>query len=101
MLSYNDINIDLVIRILSIIVLLPTQLWLCFKVKKRLVRLLPVIILVLLVVSFLGIASSRTGWDSLGYVIFAIYTVYMLFVCVSGWLIWWIVYYLKHKKNRK
>ncbi|MBR3841177.1 MAG: hypothetical protein IKM20_08585 [Erysipelotrichales bacterium] len=42
-ITYGNLDFDLMLRIASIIVLLPIQLWLCFKVKKRLVRLLPVV----------------------------------------------------------
>ena len=97
-ITYGNLDFDLMLRIASIIVLLPIQLWLCFKVKKRLVRLLPVVFFFVLGIAFVCLASISTGWDSLGYIIFAIYAAYMLFVCGVGWLIWWLVNYCKNRK---
>lgn len=72
----------------SVIILFPIQLLLCFKVKSRTVRLLPIIILSVLTAALVITALAVQGWDGLGYALFAIFTGFMLFMCGIGWGIW-------------
>ena len=92
----GDINIAPFIWIFTLIVVLPVQLALCFKVKSKNIRLLPVIILSILTVAAAIAATIRTDWDALFYLICAVYLAIMLFVCGIGWGIWVIV----RKKNK-
>lgn len=82
---------------LSIAVFLPIQLLLCFKAKRRMIRLLPVIILSVLTVFFLVMAVTATGWDGIGYIFLAIFISFMLLACGIGWGIWAIIRFVKKK----
>lgn len=92
----GDINIAPFIWIFTLIVVLPVQLALCFKVKSKLVRLLPVIILSTLTLIAAIAATTSIDWDALFYLICAVYLAIMLFVCGIAWGIWAIV----RKKNK-
>lgn len=81
----GDIEVTTLVLHLSIAVFLPIQLLLCFKVKRKMLRLLPVIILSVLTAFFLIMAATATGWDGLGYIFLAIFTGLMLLACGIGW----------------
>ena len=82
--------------LLSVFVLFPGQLLLCFKVRSLALRLLPVILLALLAGSFLLLALCSPSWDGLGYLFLAIFAGVMLAACGIAWAIWAIT----KKKNR-
>ena len=90
-----DIRTDIFVLILSAILLI-AQLLLCFKVKKTVVRLIPVCLLSCLTVVFTALIFVFEGWDSLGFLIIAICSAALLLVCGLGWGIWWLV---KNRKN--
>lgn len=92
----GDVNIALFIWIFILIVVLPLQLVLCFKVKSKFMRLLPVIVLSVLIIASAVAATVGTDWDVLFYLICTVYFAIMLFVCGFGWGIWAII-----KKARK
>lgn len=94
---YGDIELTTLTLIVSVVILLPIQLLLCFKVKSRTIRLLPIVILSVLTVAFVVMCFSIPGWDGLGYVFLAIFTGFMMFMCGIGWGIWAIVSCLKKK----
>ena len=75
----------------SIVIFLPVQLLLCFKVKRRLVRLLPVLVLSVLTAVFFFLAFSNKGWEALGYVFLAFYVGLMALACGAGWGVWAII----------
>ena len=83
----------------SIVVLLPVQILLCFKVKRKVIRLLPVILLSIPTLFFIAMAITATGWDNLGYIFPAIFTGFMLIICGIGWGIWAITIFIKRKKD--
>ncbi len=95
----GDINFTWVIIIASLVVVLPLQICLCFRVKSVWVRLAPVIVLTLAGVVFLlyGI-TWKNGWEFIGFLIFAIYAGYLLFVCGVGWLVWAVARLLRKRK---
>lgn len=84
----GDIELTTLVLIVSIVILLPLQLLLCFKVKKLLFRLLPIIILSVLTIAFIVMNFLIPGWDGLGYLFFAIFSGFMIFMCGVGWGIW-------------
>ncbi len=88
-LGIGDINFTSLIIIVSIAVVLPLQILLCFKGKSVWVRLAPVIVFALAVVALLlyGFLWSD-GWEGIGFLFFAIYAGDLLFVCGVGWLVW-------------
>ena len=94
----GDIELTTAVLIFSIVVLLPIQLLLCFKVKSRAIRLLPVILLSIPTIIFTVMSVAITGWDGLGYIFLAIFTGFMLLMCGVGWGIWAISKHIKKKK---
>ena len=85
----GDIELTTVVLIFSVIVLLPFQLLLCFKVKSKTILLLPVILLSIPILFFIVMAT--TDWDHLGYTFLVIFLGFMLLMCGIGWGIWWII----------
>ena len=86
----GDIELTTVVLNLSSAVFLPVQLLLCFKVKSKMIRLLPVIVLSAITAFLVVMAAMATGWDGLGYIFLAIFTGLMLLACGIGWGIWGI-----------
>ncbi|MBQ7920085.1 MAG: hypothetical protein IJ324_09125 [Lachnospiraceae bacterium] len=92
---YGDVELTTLTLIMGIVLLLPIQLLLCFKVKSRTIRLLPVIILSVLVVTFIVMCLANPGWDGLVYIFLAIFAGIMMFMSGIGWAIWAIVKKIK------
>ena len=92
----GEMELTTLTLLLSVFLLLPLQLLLCFKVRSRLLRPLPVILCSLLVGTFLLLALYTPGWDGLGYIFLALFAGFMLTSCGIGWLIWAI---LRKKKK--
>ncbi len=84
--------------IVSAVALLPIQLLLCFRVRSRMIRLLPVVVLALTALIFCCKAVTSTDWDSFGYTFLAILAGLMLFMCGIGWGIWAIVGIVKKRR---
>ena len=95
----GDIELTTAVLIFSIVVLLPIQLLLCFKIKSRAIRLLPVILLSIPTIIFVMMSVAITGWDGLGYIFLAIFTGFMLLMCGVGWGIWAISKVIKKKRG--
>ena len=95
----GDIELTTAVLIFSVVVLLPIQLLLCFKVKSKAIRLLPVILLSIPTIIFVMMSVAITGWDGLGYIFLAIFTGFMLLMCGVGWGIWAINKLVKKKKG--
>ena len=95
----GDIELTTAVLIFSIVVLLPIQILLCFKVKSRAIRLLPVILLSIPTIIFVMMSVVITGWDGLGYIFLAIFTGFMLLMCGVGWGIWAISELIQKKKG--
>lgn len=95
----GDIELTTVVLIFSIVVLLPVQLLLCFKVKSKAIRLLPVILLSIATLFFIVMAITIPGWNGLGYVFLAIFTGFMVFMCGVAWGIWAITKLIKKRKG--
>lgn len=87
----GDINIAPILWIFTFFVIFPIQLTFCFKVKSKIVRLLPVIILSILTAAAIIAAFAGTGWDVIFYLVSAVYLAIMLFVCGIAWGIWFII----------
>ena len=84
--------------IVSIVALLPIQLFLCFRVRSRTIRMLPAVALALTALVFCCKAITSTDWDSLGYILLAIFAGLMLFMCGVGWGIWAIAGIIKKRR---
>lgn len=88
------------IACLIIIATLLIQLILCFKVKSKIIRLLPISVLAVVSAVFTVLCTITTGWDGLAYALYAIFAGILLVICCFSWGIWWIVKRIKAKKIR-
>lgn len=95
----GDMNIAPFLWIFTLVVVLPIQLALCFKVKSKILRLLPVVVLSVLAVAAAIAAATSIDWDALFYLISAVYLGIMLFICGIAWGIWALVVFIRKKKN--
>lgn len=95
----GDIELIKVVLVLSVGVLLLIQLLLCFKVKNKIIRLLPVILLSIVTIFFVAMASTVTDWENLGYIFPAIFIGFMWVACSMAWGIWAIIKLVKKKKG--
>ena len=95
----GDVNLAPFLWIFTLVIVLPIQLALCFKVKSKVVRLLPVIILSILTLCAAIASATRIDWSALFYLIFAVYFGIMLFACAIGWGIWAITVFVKKRKQ--
>ena len=94
----RDIEITALIALSAVLLVLPVQLLLCFKAKKRTVKLLPTAISAAAVLLFLGLMITATDWNAVGYVIFAVFSGVLLLFSGIGWGIWAIAKLVKQKK---
>lgn len=95
----GDINLAPILLLLTFVVIMPVQFILCFKVKSRIARLLPVIILSIITTAAIIAAAVCTGWDVVFYIVSAIYLGIMLVVCGFVWGIWGIYRLVKRKQK--
>ena len=96
----GDIELTAFVLIFSIVLLLPVQLLLCFKVKSKAIRLLPVIVLSIPTIIFTVMSVAIAGWDSLGYIFLALFSGFMLLMCGMGWGIWAITRLVKRASSK-
>lgn len=83
----------------SVLLLLPIQLLLCFKVKRLGLRLLPPLLFLLLTLIFIGKAAGASDWEGLGYGFLAALSGLMTLVCGAAWGIWRIVRRMQKKRG--
>ena len=96
----GDINIAPFLLIFTFVVVLPLQAILCLKVKSKITRLLPVIILSVLTIAAVVVATIGTGWNVIFYIVSAIYFGIMLAVCGVVWGVLAIVKCLRQSPKR-
>ena len=90
-----DIRTDVFVLLLSIILVL-LQVFLCLKVKKKTIRLIPVYLTLVLAIVFTSLGLIYDGWDGFRFFFLAICSAALLFGSGIGWGIWAIV----RKKNK-
>ena len=95
----GDIELIKAVLVLSVGVLLLIQLLLCFKVKNKVIRLLPAILLSIFTIFFVAMASTATDWENLGYIFPTIFIGFMWLMCGIAWGIWAIIKLIKRKKG--
>ena len=96
----RDIEVTTLIAITSVLVVLPIQLLLCFKVKPIFLRLLPSILLTgTTILLFAMIAASR-DWDAIGYAVLGVFSGVLLIFSGIGWGIWGLVALIR-KRNKE
>ena len=81
----GGINLTGFIIIFSMVVVLPSQILLCFKVNSLFLRLVPIILSILLIMFSVVMYFVSTGWDLLIYILFGIYGVGLAFISAVGW----------------
>lgn len=86
------------IACLIVIATLLIQLILCFKVKSKILRLLPILALILISAALILLCMVSTGWDSLAYALYAVFAGVLLIICGLGWGIWWVTKRIQAKK---
>jgi len=77
------------------------QLLLCFKVKNRFLRIIPIWILFVITVSLGITALFLDGWDALGFIFLGIFNTFLLFGCILAWIIWNFIKRFKIKRESK
>ena len=81
----GDVNIAPIFFAVSILVVFPVQLLLCFKVKSRVVRLIPVFIFTALLILFTVMFFATSDWSKIAYLIFIIYALFLLLMSGFAW----------------
>ena len=95
----RDIEITSLIAISSVLVVLPIQLLLCFKVKSVFLRLLPSILLTVTTIFLFTMMTTSRDWDALGYAVLGVLSGVLLIFSGIGWGIWAIARCIRKKKN--
>ena len=94
----RDVEITSLIAISSVLVVLPIQLLLCFKVKPVFLRLLPTILLTATTVFLFAMMTTSRDWDAIGYAVLGALSGVMLIFSGIGWGIWVIVRCIKKRR---
>lgn len=95
----RDIEITTLIAITSVLVVLPIQLLLCFKVKPVFLRLLPSILLTATTILLFTMMATSRDWDAIGYAVLGVFSGVLLIFSGIGWGIWVIARCIRKKKN--
>ena len=95
----RDIEITTLIAFTSVLVVLPIQLLLCFKVKPVFLRLLPSILLTGTTILLFAMMAASRDWDAIGYAVLGVFSGVLLIFSGIGWGIWAIVRCIRKKKN--
>jgi len=86
-LKILGIRSEVFLLIISTIVLI-IQLLLCFKIKSKFIKLIPIILFSILAIVFSILTFILDDWDSVGCLLLAIGSSFLLFVCGISWIIW-------------
>ena len=97
-LGLFDIRTDIFVLLLSVVVVL-FQIFLCFKAKKKNVRLMPVYLSLVLTVVFVILGFIFDGWDSFGFFFLAVCSAVLLADSGIGWAVWSIIKKIKKDKG--
>ena len=84
----RDTWIVLLIAAAAVLIVLPLQLALCFKARRRLFRLLPTVLLALLSLVFYSMKYVVKDWSALVYAILAVFSGVMFVFSGLAWGIW-------------
>ena len=95
----RDVEVTTLIAITSVLVVLPIQLLLCFKVKPIFLRLLPSILLTGTTILLFAMMATSRDWDAIGYAVLGVFSGVLLIFSGIGWGIWAIVRCIKKKKS--
>ncbi len=98
-ITIRDIDVTTVIAVSAVLVVLPIQLLLCFKVKKLLLRLLPTMLLAVTTVVFFAMMATAKDWDAIGYAILGVFSGVLLIFSGIGWGVWAVALFIRKKKQ--
>lgn len=99
-LKILEIDSDVFLLTISTIVLI-IQLLLCFKIKNKFIKLIPVILFLISTIVFSIFIFILDGWNSVGCLLLAIGSLFLLFVCGISWIIWRFNMKLEKDKLKK
>lgn len=94
----GGVELTTAVLILSGIVLFSVQLLICFRVKRTAIRLLPVLLFSVPTLFFIAMAAVKSGWDSLGYIVLAVFAGVMTLSCGAAWAVWALIRLMQKKK---
>ena len=95
----GDVNIAPIFFAISILVVFPIQLLLCFKVKMIIVRLIPVLIFTALLILFTVMFFATSDWSKIAYLIFIIYALFLLLMSGFAWGVCAVSRKIRQKSN--
>ena len=96
----RDIEVTTLIAFTSVLVVLPIQLLLCFKVKPIFLRLLPSILLTGTTILLFAMMAASRDWDAIGYAVLGVFSGVLLIFSGIGWGIWGLVALIR-KRNKE
>ena len=100
MLAFGFVDSTDIVGIALMVAVLAVQLLLCFKGKRKVVRLIPVFVFLFLTVASLVMVYVLESWSSLGFFLLAVGMAALLGVCCLGWIIFGITALIKKRKAR-
>lgn len=97
---FGEIELSTLALLLTLFIILPAQIFLCFRMENLFVRLLPVIVLSALILFYFVMSIMTAGsWDPFFFIVFAVLTGLMLLPCGIVWGIWAVVRIYKKKQS--
>lgn len=85
---WGDLELTAFTLGVALLLVLPLQLVLCFKVRRRALRLLPAALFAGTAVVFLLMSAAVSNWTGVFYLVLAIFNGILLAACGLGWGIW-------------
>ena len=101
MVDLRDLVIYAVMFLPAILVSLPIQLWLCFKVKHFIVKLIPTVLFAVAFLVFILLKSNSKDWDALAYGVMAVIIGVQLVFDLLAWAIWAVKRMVAKKKAKE
>jgi len=92
----RDTELAVSIAASAILIILPIQLFLCFRVEKLLIKCLPTVLFAVAAVAFYTMAITAKDWGGFVYLILAVFS--GVFLIFSG-IAWAIFAVSKHSKR--
>lgn len=84
----GGVELTTLVWLVSAVLVLPGQLALCFRVRRRLLRLLPTLTLTAFAAVCLVLGALSAEWDALGWFLLAALALIPLLLCGVGWAVW-------------
>ena len=94
----RDTEIAVLITVSAVLVM-SIQLALCFRAKKRLVKLIPTALFAAVAVTFYIMAITARDWVAFAYIIVAVFAGVMLLFSGIAWGVWVVAKLVKKKKG--